>query len=124
MCVGVQCYPDITMPHKVLQGLGIHSRLSNVTAISVPAYMRRYFRKLRSVNTIVFFYNMLKMFFPMNATIGISFLSRNKNPHLPSIIGSTLGFGRLLIIRSKHSLTSGVIGIMRTPQAVLVSSMK
>lgn len=44
------------------------------------------------------------------ATIGISFLSRNKNPAYPSTIGSTFGVLRLAMILRKHAATASVIG--------------
>ena len=44
----------------------------------------------------------LKYFSQCNATIGILFLSRNKKPVYPSIIGSTKGAFLLVIISMEH----------------------
>lgn len=40
MGINIQGYPDIGMPHQILQCLRIHPGLCHVGAISVTAYMR------------------------------------------------------------------------------------
>ena len=51
--------------------------------------------------------------------MNISFLSRNRNPALPSIIGSIFGFFLFSMIRLKHSATSSFMGTYLTPFSVL-----
>lgn len=59
---------------------------------------------------------MLVIFFPVQGTIGISFLSRYKKPTFPSIMGSVFGFLRFSMILRKHFFTclSWVQALYRT----------
>ena len=50
MRVHIHSNTNIRMPHKVLQGLWIHSRFCHIGAISMAAYMWSDVRPLHSVN--------------------------------------------------------------------------
>lgn len=110
MGVSVQGYTDVCVTHDILQGFRIHPGFCHIRAKGVPAYMRGNFRHLDTVNPVVFLNDMLQILFPVKATIGISFLSRNKNPAYPSTIGSTFDVLRLAMILRKHAATASVIG--------------
>ena len=44
--VGIYCHADVRMPHKVLKSLWVHSGSCHITAVGMPADMRRDVRKL------------------------------------------------------------------------------
>ena len=66
MRISVKRNPYIAMPHKVLQRLRIHSRFCHITAIRMPANMRRDIRDLHLINIVVPFYHMIKPMFPVH----------------------------------------------------------
>lgn len=65
MCVGVQRYADVTMPHNILKCFRIHSGLRHIGTESVSANMRSNFWHLYPVNLVVLLTDMLKIFLPM-----------------------------------------------------------
>lgn len=64
--VGVHGNSDIRMPHKVLQGLWIHSRLSHVRAVCMAAYVRGDIWHLDPVDFIVSLNHMVEAMFPVH----------------------------------------------------------
>lgn len=62
------------MPHQILKGLWIHSRLCHFTAISMPADMRRHKWYLYHVDTIVFIADVLEIMIPMKRIYNASIL--------------------------------------------------
>lgn len=111
------------MPHNVLQLFRINTRLCHIATKCMPCYMWGNHWKFFLVNLIILLTDMLKVFLPMQSNHRLLFLSRYRNPHLPSIIGSIFGFLRFSKIRLKHSLTSSDIGTYLTPFSILGVSM-
>ena len=54
------------MPHKVLQGLWIHSRSRHVATVGMPTNMRSDVRHLHFENVIISFDRMIESVFPMH----------------------------------------------------------
>ena len=63
--IGVEGDANIRVSHQILQRLRIHSGISHVGTISVPANMRRYQRHLHLIDTVVLLSNMLEVVLPV-----------------------------------------------------------
>ena len=63
--VGVQRHPDVTVPHQILQRLGIHTGFCHIAAVGVTADVRRYLWHLDAVDPIVLRYHLLESVLPM-----------------------------------------------------------
>ena len=118
--IHIHCRRHFRMPHQILQRLRIHPSPSHISTISMPAHMGVIPGNCTVCVRLYFPTICLKYFSQCPATFGIPFLSRNKNPILLPIIGSTFGRLRVFNIRRKHSYTSCVIGRSLTPQPVFV----
>ena len=103
--------------------LWVHAAWCTMRTICMSAYMRRTLRHLHFVDFIIFFYNILKIFLPMQSYHRHLILIQIQNPTLPPTIGSTFGFLRFWIMRLKHSQTSSCIGITLFPASVFGGSM-
>ena len=80
MRISVKRNPYITMPHKVLQRLRVHSRFRHITAIRVAANMRRNIRHLNSIDIIISLHHMIKPMFPVHCHQWQAFVIQKQEP--------------------------------------------
>ena len=65
MCVGIHGHTDVRMSHKVLKSLWVHSGSCHITAVGMPADMRRDVRKLYAEDVVVSLNCVLETVFPV-----------------------------------------------------------
>lgn len=65
MGVGIHRHTDVRVPHKVLKRLWIHSGSCHITAVGMPADMRRDVRKLYAEDVVVSLDCVLETVFPV-----------------------------------------------------------
>jgi len=69
--VSVQRNPDITIPHQVLERLGIHARFRHVAAVGMAADMQCDVRHLHPVDIIVLLNHVVEPVFPMHGHLRV-----------------------------------------------------
>ena len=67
MGVCIQRNTDIRMSHDILQGLGIHAGLRHIGTECMSAHMGSDFRELHLVDAVIFFPNVLEVFFSVQS---------------------------------------------------------
>lgn len=80
MRIGVKRNPYITMSHKVLQRLRVHSGFRHIAAIRMPANMRRDIGHLHPINIVVPLHHMIKPMFPVHCHQWQAFVIQKQEP--------------------------------------------
>jgi len=83
MCICIHSHTDITMPHQVLERLGVHTRLCHVAAVGMAADMGRDVRHLHPVDIVVPLDHMVETVFPVHRHQRVAVLIREKEVAVP-----------------------------------------
>ncbi len=67
MGIRIKSYADIRVSHQILQGLGIHTRMSHIAAIRMAAHMRSHLWQRHPADGIILLANVLKVMLPMKS---------------------------------------------------------